>query len=286
MTGTSEQERKASQFNSFLDKYKDFDFSLALLERIELFQASKNSTPLVLSLSGAPGTGKTTLANELANAFKQVFGLNSAIVSLDDFYLSKAERSGLAKSIHPLAITRGPPGTHDVKRLIDVIKKLRTNLSAQAPVFNKALDDRVHETRLLKPAGIIICEGWFWGAVAEPSSALINPVNRLEEQQDHLGIWRKWVNNQIARYEEAFISDISIHLRAPSPKESIEWRTQQEEENLSSSGGNKSNITLNIERFLSHFERLVRWIDKDFSGRANIEIVLDKHHDIAYVDQH
>lgn len=283
MTGISKRDGKASQFNAFLNKYQDSSFSLALLKKMETFRVSTNLSPIVLSLSGAPGTGKTTLANELAKAFKQFFGINSAIVSLDDFYLSRAEREELAESIHPLAITRGPPGTHDVERLIDVIKKLRTNLSARAPVFNKALDERVEETRLLKPAGIIICEGWFWGAIAEPVSALVNPVNRLEEKQDHRGVWRKWVNSQIVRYKEAFISDISIHLRAPSPEASLEWRKLQEEENLAANAENESNISLNVERFLSHFERLVRWIDKDLPGRVDIEIFLDEHHDIARV---
>ena len=108
----------------------------------------------------------------------------------------------------------------------------------------------------------------------------------MEEKQDQLGVWRKWVNGQIARYEKAFTSDISIHLRAPSPDASIEWRKQQEEENLAAHGENKSNIKLNVERFLSHFERLVCWIDKDLSGRVNIEIVLDQHHDIACVNLH
>ena len=283
MTGISKRDGKASQFNAFLNKYQDSSFSLALLKKMETFRVSTNLSPIVLSVSGAPGTGKTTLANELAKAFKQFFGINSAIVSLDDFYLSRAEREELAESIHPLAITRGPPGTHDVERLIDVIKKLRTNLSARAPVFNKALDERVEETRLLKPAGIIICEGWFWGAIAEPVSALVNPVNRLEEKQDHRGVWRKWVNSQIVRYKEAFISDISIHLRAPSPEASLEWRKLQEEENLAANAENESNISLNVERFLSHFERLVRWIDKDLPGRVDIEILLDEHHDIARV---
>ena len=286
MTELGEQERKAEKLNSLLNKYKDLGFSIALLDRIELFQASKKSTPLVLSLSGAPGTGKTTLAYELADAFKQFFSLNSAIVSLDDFYLSMAERAKLAKSIHPLAITRGPPGTHDVRRLIDVVQKLRKNLAARAPVFNKALDDRVKKTRLIKPAEVIICEGWFWGAIAEPGSALINPVNRLEEEQDHLGIWRSWVNDQIARYKEAFVSDISIYLRAPSSIASVEWRKSQEEENLAKNKEDKPNIKLDIEKFLAHFERLVRWIDKDLSGRANIEIVLDEHHDIARIERH
>ena len=73
--------------------------------------------------------------------------------------------------------------------------------------------------------------------------------------------------------------------RAPSPDASVEWRKQQEE-NLAAYGENKSNIKLNVERFLSHFERLVRWIDKDLSGRVDIEIVLDQHHGIARVNLH
>ncbi len=66
----------------------------------------------------------------------------------------------------------------------------------------------------------------------------------------------------------------------------MEWRRSQEEENLAKNGEDKSNIRLDIEKFLAHFERLVRWIDIDLSGRANIEIVLDEHHDIARIEQH
>ena len=82
LTDIWEHERKAEQLNSLLDRYKDPSLSLALLDKIELFQASKKSTPLVLSVSGAPGTGKTTLANELANAL----GYESADDFNSDFY--------------------------------------------------------------------------------------------------------------------------------------------------------------------------------------------------------
>ena len=139
MTGISKRDGKASQFNAFLNKYQDSSFSLALLKKMETFRVSTNLSPIVLSVSGAPGTGKTTLANELAKAFKQFFGINSAIVSLDDFIYPERRERRIRESIHPLAITRGPPGTHDVERLIDVIKKLRTNFPLELQYLTRRL---------------------------------------------------------------------------------------------------------------------------------------------------
>ena len=66
------RERKARQLNASLNKYKDSSFLRASRDN-ELFEISKNSSPIVVSVSGAPGTGKTTLAYELAGAFQQVW---------------------------------------------------------------------------------------------------------------------------------------------------------------------------------------------------------------------
>ena len=48
-----------------------------------------------------------------------------AVLSIDDFYLTKAERNQLAQNIHPLLVTRGVPGTHDVQMLTDCVERLR-----------------------------------------------------------------------------------------------------------------------------------------------------------------
>src|SRR6185437_8649015 len=69
--------------------------------------------PLVLGLCGAQGSGKSILARSLADRFASR-GRRVAVLSLDDLYLTKAERSRLAQEVHPLLGTRGVPGTHDV----------------------------------------------------------------------------------------------------------------------------------------------------------------------------
>ncbi|MDP3316635.1 MAG: hypothetical protein Q8M47_11300, partial [Devosia sp.] len=75
----------------------------------------------LLMLSGPQGAGKSTaLAEALAAMDRPVAGL-----SLDDVYLTRAERAALAAQVSPLLQTRGPPGTHDLALLAQTIAALR-----------------------------------------------------------------------------------------------------------------------------------------------------------------
>ena len=79
----------------------------ALLTLIEALAAGREG-PALIGIAGAQGSGKTTLARAAA------VRLDGVALSLDDFYLERAERTRLGRSIHPLLAVRGPPGTHDL----------------------------------------------------------------------------------------------------------------------------------------------------------------------------
>ena len=76
-------------------------------------KAASAGRSLLVGINGAQGSGKTT-----ACAFLEVLlaerGLKAVTVALDDLYLTRAEREALARDEHPLFLTRGVPGTHDV----------------------------------------------------------------------------------------------------------------------------------------------------------------------------
>ena len=73
----------------------------------------------LIAISGAQGSGKSTLTTRAAR------DLSCAALSLDDVYLTRAERAALAARIHPLFAVRGPPGTHDLALLDTVLTRLR-----------------------------------------------------------------------------------------------------------------------------------------------------------------
>ena len=84
----------------------------------------KNRT-LLIGLSGSQGSGKSTIAKILKIILQTHYGLNVTCFSIDDFYKTFNERKKMSKTVHPLFLTRGVPGTHDSKMLLNTIKILK-----------------------------------------------------------------------------------------------------------------------------------------------------------------
>ena len=99
----------------------------------------------IIGLSGGQGSGKSTISNILKIILKENYNLETVIFSIDDFYKTLKQRKAMSKNISPLFLTRGAPGTHDTKMILNCIKKLQ-NIKFKKmmiPKFNKATDDRV-----------------------------------------------------------------------------------------------------------------------------------------------
>ena len=75
------------------------------------------------------------------------FKLNVFKISIDDFYKTRKERIALSKKIHPLLMTRGVPGTHDVEIMSNFLKKNKNKSFSptRLPRFDKSIDDRVNK---------------------------------------------------------------------------------------------------------------------------------------------
>ena len=87
----------------------------------------KNKKTKVIGLTGGQGSGKSTISNILKILLKESFSLETVIFSIDDFYKTLEERKKMSQSISPLFLTRGVPGTHDTKMLLNTIKALKKN---------------------------------------------------------------------------------------------------------------------------------------------------------------
>ena len=72
-------------------------FAGLLAERIERLRVSAGR-PILVGVSGAQGSGKTTFARFLAKWLSRRMQLSAVCFSLDDVYLTRAERQALAQS--------------------------------------------------------------------------------------------------------------------------------------------------------------------------------------------
>ncbi len=246
--------------------------------------AAGREEPLVVGLSGPQGSGKSTLT-ALVTQLLRSRGLRTANLSLDDLYLTQAERKRLGQTVHPLLRTRGAPGTHDIALGLGALDDLTRAGPALIPRFDKVTDDRAPAAdweRFDGPADVILLEGWCIGARPQSEAALIEPVNALERDEDPAGVWRRYANAALAGPYRALFDriDLLVAMTAPDFPTVRVWRGQQEQrlrDSLAAQGRDPA-LAMDeaaLDRFVAHYQRLTAWIAEDLSPRADIAIRLD-----------
>ncbi len=245
--------------------------------------------PLVLGINGAQGTGKSTLAELLKRQLSDDHGRRAEVLSIDDLYLTKAEREQLAKDVHPLLGTRGVPGTHDIRLGLSLLQQLRTLEAGQSvdlPRFDKATDERCDKREwasVSPPVDVLILEGWCVGSVAVPDEELLEPANELEAEKDTDGLWRRYVNEQLKTNYAAFFAHLDglVFLQAPGFDAIFRWRLEQEQKLRQRSGSRQSGVMneQEIRSFIQHYERITRHNLKHLPAIADARIELNEEHE-------
>jgi len=273
---------------------------LPLAQHIQSLRQARGE-PIIIGIHGAQGTGKSTLTLFLRELLTIHYRIPTANFSLDDLYLTRAERKKLAEDVHPLFITRGVPGTHDISLGQQVIARLKAagpDTETPVPAFDKSRDDRYPQDQwpvFRGRADIILIEGWCLGAVpAGSEKELMYPVNELEEAEDPEGTWRQYVNRCLKRQYGQFFSQVDslIMLRAPSMECVLQWRTLQEHKLRERADGAPKEGAENAEaaqpsrimsdeevlRFIMHYERITRASLVEIPARADCLINVGEDH--------
>lgn len=251
----------------------------------------------VVGVCGAQGSGKSTFCRLLATVMAEAFHDSTVTLSIDDLYETRERREQLAREQHPLFLTRGVPGTHDVSLGLDIIERLKSldeGETIMIPVFDKAVDTRLPPEQWVcqrGPVQTLLFEGWCVGALPQSEEALIDPINRLEREEDPDGVWRRAVNERLCgNYQELFaLIDVLILLRVDGMHRVFEWRRLQEHKLAEVAGAytNEANRRImtdeQVDRFIMHYERLTRHILAEMPARADIVFDLDDSHSAARV---
>lgn len=233
-----------------------------------------------LGLHGALGIGKSTVCAGLCERLG-ADGLRIVVLSIDDFYLTAAERRSLAETVHPLLRTRGVPGTHDVALARETMASLRGSGAVRVPRFDKRIDDRQPEPEIVMgPVDGVLVEGWCVGVGPVDPATLAESVNHLERDQDQDGRWRRHVAAQLAGPYQAWWKDLDAvaALIAPDLAAITRWRTEAEAARRED--GSPAALG-DVAWFVSHLERWTEWALVSMPHRADLVVRIGADRRIA-----
>ena len=280
------QETKINKFKNKSKMLKSYLIPICFW----IVKKSNKKSPLIIGLAGGQGTGKTTIASIISLILKKYFKLKVFKISIDDFYKTRNERKKISKSIHPLLMIRGVPGTHDYKIIYEFFKKIKNKKIAKfrLPKFDKSKDERYNKKfwyKIDSKPDVIIFEGWCVGAKSQKNSKLIKSINSLEKISDQNFVWRKYVNLQLKKnYKNLFKQiDEIIYLKANNFKILQKWRIKQEKTLWLKSKNKRSLRIMNrsdIINFMQTYQRITQNMFKDAPKYASIVIKLNSNHQI------
>jgi pantothenate kinase-related protein Tda10 len=121
-----------------------------------ILSCSQARRPTVIGFAGLPGCGKTSLTARVSTLLRALTNESIAVVSLDDFYLTPAQRQSLGYS------WRAVPGTHDLKLLNEFLASLAAE-QLKIPRYDTAAEQR-RPSELCRAPQFVLVEGWFVGA--------------------------------------------------------------------------------------------------------------------------
>ena len=231
----------------------------------------------MVGINGAQGSGKSTVARLVADALERFHDLRPALLSLDNFYLGRPPRYRLESEVHPLCVTRGVPGTHDVPLMVQTFNALDcagARTRTPLPAFDKLSDDRL--AREVWPGfegrpDVILFEGWCVGLQAEDVPDWAGPINALESEEDPEGEWFQW---SLATLRDDYRAiwrriELLVSIEMPDFEAVIESRLKQEQ-GLPESEEHPRMDREAITRFVQHYERFTRALWAAMPERADM----------------
>ena len=280
------QETKADKFKNKERMIKSFLIPLCFW----INSKADKKKPYFVGLAGGQGTGKTTTSSLIKIILSKYFKLNVFRISIDDFYKTRKERISLSKRVHPMLLTRGVPGTHDINMMLNFFKKSKSKKfkRLKLPTFNKAIDDRFgkkHWYDLKKKPDVIIFEGWCVGAKSEKNDTLKRTINSMERTKDQKQIWRKYVNDQLKSKYKKLYSQLNclIYLKAKDFSLLQKWRLKQERKLwIKSKKSLKTKIMSkeDVLSFMQTYQRVTQNMFRYMPKYASIIINLNSNHQI------
>lgn len=244
--------------------------------------------PLILSVSGPQGSGKSFLSSKLMEHFRTNYPhLKAITISTDDMYLEHKEQVKVANEYpdNKLVQGRGLPGTHDVEMTFKVLTKLDNKETGfTIPTYDKSAfggaGDRAPEeewTKIDEPVDIVVLEGWFNGytpiADGRDIEAVYNKSPRLQKYNlEDLYTLNAELDTYIKLW--GFVN-VDIFYDTDSVENVYTWRVEQEHELIDKKGTGMTDEQ--VRAFIDRYMVVYELYFKDFVDYGVSSLPKGKH---------
>lgn len=163
--------------------------------------------PILICIAGGSASGKTTVVNEIANAFSKD---EIVVIKHDDYYKDQSsltlEERKLTNYDHPSSLEN--------ELLIKHLKMLLNNKEIDKPVYDFVYQTRKKETERVKPAKVIILDGIL--ALEDPQIRELSSIKVYVECDEDLRLIRRIQRDMIER-GRSFDNIIKQYLETVKP---------------------------------------------------------------------
>lgn len=130
----------------------------------EIERRAQTRSRIVIGIAGAPGSGKSTIAAQLADGLQ----FPAAIVPMDGFHLDNGDLIPLG-----LLDRKGAPETFDAAGFLELVRSLRSDKAVSYPTFDRAADKTIpNGAAVSAETRIVLVEGNYLLLDRAPWSAL------------------------------------------------------------------------------------------------------------------
>ena len=127
----------------------------------------ETQTRVIVGLAGAPGSGKSTMAGEIARRLR-LQKCSAEVVPMDGFHLDNA-----VLDARGLRARKGAPETFDATGFLHMIRRIKSGEEVAVPLFDRSRDIAVAGAAIVSPdTNVVIVEGNYLMFNEDPWNAL------------------------------------------------------------------------------------------------------------------
>lgn len=148
----------ANTNEDFVSTHEVEDIADRIIKQYSSFNSSER---MIVGIAGRPGSGKTCLANIIANVIcdRTKNTVRVVVMPMDGYHLYREELSRLPNSEHAFS-RRGAHWTFNPKKLFNDLLRIKAGEEISIPSFDHSLKDpKENDILIAKDAQIILVEG-------------------------------------------------------------------------------------------------------------------------------